>query len=235
MSEPRTVVVTGGARGIGLACADAFVAAGDQVAVLSRSSTTTTHPCFLCDVADHNAVDEAFAKIEADLGKVSIVVANAGVTRDGLLARMSPDDWQAVVDINLTGAFNVARRAIGPMMRARWGRLVFVSSVSAYVGSAGQANYAASKAGVIGFARAVAREYAARGITANVVAPGPIDTDMTDALTDSQREAMLAAVPAGRFGTTAEVAAAVQFLASPEAAFINGAIVPVDGGLGMGN
>lgn len=235
MSEPRTVVVTGGARGIGLACADAFAAAGDRVAVLSRSSTTTAHPCFLCDVADHTAVDEAFAKVEAEIGKVSIVVANAGVTRDGLLARMSPDDWQAVVDTNLTGAFNVARRAIAPMMRARWGRLVFVSSVSAYVGSAGQANYAATKAGVIGFARAIAREYASRGITANVVAPGPIDTDMTTALTDAQRDGMLAAVPAGRFGTAAEVAATVQFLASPEAAFINGAIVPVDGGLGMGN
>ncbi|MGI8661735.1 MAG: 3-oxoacyl-ACP reductase FabG [Acidimicrobiales bacterium] len=232
--EPRTVLVTGGARGIGLACAQRFAAGGDRVAVLTRSSTTDAFACFPCDVADHGAVDEAFAKVEAELGRVEVVVANAGITRDGLLARMSPADWQAVIDTNLTGSFNVARRAIAGMMKARWGRLVFVSSVGAYVGPAGQANYAATKAGVIGFARAVAREYGGRGITANVVAPGPIETDMTAALDETQRAALRATVPVGRFGTVEEVASAVAFLASPSAAYITGAVIPVDGGLGMG-
>ena len=179
-------------------------------------------------------MDEAFAKVEADLGPVQVLVSNAGVTRDTLLARMKDDDWNAVLDANLTGAFHVARRAIAPMMKARWGRIVFLSSVGAYIGAPGQANYAASKAGLIGLARSIAREYATRNITANVVTPGPISTDMTAGLNDAWREKTEAAVPIGRFGTPAEVAAAVSFLASEDAAFITGVVLPVDGGLGMG-
>lgn len=235
MTEPRTVLVTGGARGIGLACARAFGAAGDRVAVLSRSTTTDEFPCVTCDVADAAAVDDAFSKVEAEVGKVQVVVSNAGITRDTLLARMKDADWHDVLDTNLTGAFHVARRAIGPMMKARWGRLVFVSSVGAYLGAPGQTNYAATKAGLIGFARSIAREYGGRGITANVVTPGPIETDMTTALGDDWRERIGGQVPVGRFGTAEEVAAAVRFLASDEAAFITGAVLPVDGGLAMGN
>lgn len=233
--EPRTVVVTGGAKGIGLACARAFATIGDRVAVLSRSSSVEDLLCITCDVSDASSVDEAFGKVEAEMGKAEVVVANAGITRDVLLARMTADDWRSVLDTNLTGAFNVARRAIGPMMKARWGRLVFVSSVGAYMGSPGQANYAATKAGMIGLARSIAREYASRGITSNVVTPGPIDTDMTNGLGGEWRDRTLAAVPVGRFGTTDEVAATVRFLASDEAAYITGAVVPVDGGLGMGH
>jgi NAD(P)-dependent dehydrogenase (short-subunit alcohol dehydrogenase family) len=229
------VLVTGGTRGIGLACARAFAVNGDRVAVLSRSTSTGEFPCFECDVADAASVSETFEKVEADMGKVQVVVSNAGITRDTLLARMSDKDWQDVIDANLTGAFHVARRAIGPMMKARWGRLVFVSSVGAYLGAPGQTNYAASKAGLIGFARSIAREYGSRGITANVVTPGPIETDMTNTLGDDWRDRVATSVPVGRFGTSEEVAAAVRFLASPEAAFITGAVVPVDGGLAMGH
>jgi 3-oxoacyl-[acyl-carrier protein] reductase len=229
------VVVTGGTRGIGLACARAFAADGDRVAVLARSSTTDEFPCFSCDVSDAVAVDEAFSKVEAELGRAAVVISNAGVARDTLLVRMKDEEWREVIDTSLTGAFNVARRAIPSMMKARWGRLVFVSSVAGHIGTPGQANYAAAKAGLVGFARSVAREYASRGITANIVAPGPIDTEMTTSLDDAWREQALGAVPAGRFGTPHEVAAAVRFLASSDAAFITGAVLPVDGGLGMGH
>jgi len=235
VTEPRTVLVTGGTRGIGLACARTFAVGGDRVAVLSRSTSTDEFPCFACDVASADSVNETFDKIEAELGKVQVVVSNAGITRDTLLARMSDKDWHDVLDANLTGAFHIARRAIGPMMKARWGRLVFISSVGAYLGAPGQTNYAATKAGLIGFGRSIAREYGSRGITANIVTPGPIDTDMTTTLGADWRDRVAGQIPVGRFGTSEEVAAAVRFLASDEAAFITGAVVPVDGGLAMGN
>jgi 3-oxoacyl-[acyl-carrier protein] reductase len=228
-------VITGGARGIGLACSRAFAAAGDRVAALSRSSSTEEFLCIPCDIGDPGQVDAAFSKVEGELGAAQVVVANAGVTRDTLLARMSEDDFRTVLDTNLVGAFRVARRAIGPMMRARWGRLVFVSSVVALSGGPGQANYAASKAGLVGLARSIAREYGSRNITANVVAPGPVATDMLDAVGELRVAEIKDQVPAGRLGTPEDVAAAVRFLASEEAGYITGAVVPVDGGMGMGH
>ena len=234
-TDPRVVVVTGGTRGIGLACARLFASGGDRVAVLSRSTTTNEFPSFTCDVVDAAAVDDAFGKVEAELGRVQVVVSNAGLARDTLLVRMKDEEWREVLDTSLTGAFNVTRRAIPSMMKARWGRLVFVSSVGAFVGSPGQTNYAASKAGLVGFARSIAREYGSRGITANVVAPGPIETEMIASLGDDWRDRMVGQIPVARVGTSEEVAAAVRFLASDEAAFITGAVVPVDGGMAMGN
>ncbi len=236
-AQGRVVLVTGGNRGIGLATASAFADAGHRVAVTYRSTPPDDDRflCVPCDVSDTAQVDAAFDKVEAELGPVEILVANAGMTRDGLVLRMGDDDFTDVVDTNLTGAFRVSRRAVKSMMRARWGRIVMLSSIVGTAGQAGQANYAASKAGLVGLARSLAREFASRNITVNVVAPGPIATDMTGALTDDQRAAMSEATPLGRFGTPDEVAATIAFLASDAAGYITGAVIPVDGGLGMGS
>ena len=233
---PRTVLITGGSRGIGLGCARAFAAAGHRVAVTS-SSTPVDEAGLLtvkCDVTDPDQVEAAVSQIEDQLGPVEVLVANAGITRDGLLVRMSEDDFETVVATNLTATWRLAKRVVPKMMKARWGRIIVVSSVGAYIGAPGQANYASSKAGLIGLARSIAREYGPRGITANVVAPGPIATDMLDQMPEDKRAALGAQVPVGRIGTVEEVAAAVTFLASDPAAYITGAVVPVDGGLGMG-
>jgi 3-oxoacyl-[acyl-carrier protein] reductase len=232
----RSVLITGGNRGIGLAIARAFAEAGDAVTVTSRAGTAPDGLfAVACDVTDQDSVDTAFAAAEERNGPVQILVANAGITQDTLVLRMSDDDWDRVLETNLTGAFRVARRASRSMLRGRWGRLLFVSSVVGLSGSAGQVNYAASKAGLVGLARSLARELGSRAITANVVAPGFVDTDMTAALGDARREEILAQVPLARYATTDEVAAVVRFLASDEAAYITGAVVPVDGGLGMGH
>lgn len=234
----RVVLITGGSRGIGLACARRFAAQGDQVAVTYVSSPPPADLDALalrCDVTDPAQVDAAFGAVEEELGKVQVLVANAGVTRDGLLLRMSEDDFSTVLDTNLSGAYRVARRAASGMVRARWGRMIFVSSVVGMLGSAGQVNYAAAKAGLVGLARSIARELASRGITANVVAPGPVETDMTAALDEQRRAELAAVVPLGRFAQPHEIAAVVTFLASDEAGYVTGALLPVDGGLGMGH
>ncbi|MET0904102.1 MAG: 3-oxoacyl-ACP reductase FabG [Acidimicrobiales bacterium] len=232
----RTVLVTGGSRGIGLGCARAFAATGHRVAVTS-SSTPVDEDGLLtvkCDVTDPDQVEAAVREVEDKLGAVEVLVASAGITRDGLLVRMSEDDFEAVIATNLTATWRLAKRVVPKMMKARWGRIIVVSSVGAYIGAPGQANYAASKAGLIGLVRSIAREYGPRGITANVVAPGPIATDMLDGMPEDRRAALAAQLPVGRIGTVDEVAAAVSFLASEPAAFITGTVLPVDGGLGMG-
>ena len=236
-TETRTVLVTGGSRGIGLATARLFADRGHRVAVTSRAGAPDDDRLLwvACDQADSDAVDAAYQAIEAELGPVEVLVANAGITRDQLVLRMSDEDFAAVVDTNLNGAYRMAKRAARPMLRARWGRLIFVSSVVGLLGSAGQVNYAASKAGLVGMARSLARELGSRSITANVVAPGPVATEMFGALSEEQQSAITDAVPLGRVADPAEVAAAVAFLASEGGAYITGAVIPVDGGLGMGH
>ncbi|MDQ2583884.1 beta-ketoacyl-ACP reductase [Saccharothrix yanglingensis] len=232
----RSVLVTGGNRGIGLAIALAFAAQGDKVAVTHRGSGAPEGLLGVkCDVTSSSEVDAAFAEVEAVHGPVEVVVANAGMTDDTLLLRMTDEQFGRVLDANLTGAFRVAQRASRGMLKKRYGRIVFISSVVGHMGGAGQVNYAASKAGLVGVARSIARELGSRNITANVVAPGFITTDMTDALPEERRKQILAQVPAGRYGTTDEIAAAVTFLASDAAAYVTGAVLPVDGGLGMGH
>ncbi len=236
MTTPRTVLVTGGNRGIGFAIAEEFVAQGHRVAVTARSGqgpegTLTV----VADVTDADSIDAAFTTVEAELGPVEVVVANAGITKDGLLMRMTEDDFTSVVDTNLGGAFRVVKRASRGMLKARFGRIVLVSSVVGLYGGPGQANYAASKAGLVGFARSLTRELGARGITANVVAPGFVETDMTAVLPEAQQAEYKKSIPAGRYGTTAEVAKTITWLAGDDAAYISGAVIPVDGGLGMGH
>ncbi len=236
MSADRVVLVTGGNRGIGRAIAERFVSDGYRVAVTARSGegpegTLTVR----ADVTDAAAIDAAFTEVEQKLGPVEVVVANAGITKDTLLMRMSEDDFDSVVATNLGGSFRVVKRASKGMLRARFGRVILISSVVGLYGSAGQVNYSASKSALVGFARSLTRELGGRGITANVVAPGFIETDMTAELPEETQKQYKASIPAGRFATPDEVAAAVVWLAGDDAAYISGAVIPVDGGLGMGH
>ena len=235
-NQPRSVLVTGGNRGIGRAIAEAFIAQGDQVAVTTRSGGAPDGALDLrCDITDADAVEAAFKAAEEAHGPVEVLVANAGITHDTLLLRMSDDDWASVIDTNLTGSFRLAKRASKGMLRLRRGRIIFISSVVGLLGSPGQVNYAASKAGLVGMARSIARELGSRSITANVVAPGYVETDMTAVLTDEQREAIKGQVPLARYAAPEEVASAVTWLAGDGAAYVTGAVIPVDGGLGMGH
>ena len=228
--------MTGGNRGIGRAIAEAFVANGDQVAITYRSGEPPEGVLAVkCDVTDPDSVEAAFIEVEAAHGPVEVLVANAGVTADTLVLRMSEDDWSKVIETNLTGSFRVAKRAAKGMLRLRRGRLIFISSVVGLLGSAGQLNYAASKAGLVGMSRSLARELGSRSITANVVAPGFVETDMTDVLPEETKAKYQGQIPLGRFATTAEVASVVEWLASDGAAYVTGAGIPVDGGLGMGH
>jgi 3-oxoacyl-[acyl-carrier protein] reductase len=233
--EGRIVFVTGGNRGIGKAIATAFAAAGDQVVVTSRSGPVPGLRTVACDVTDDEAVDAAVGQVEDELGPVEVLVANAGVNDDKLLLQMGTESFARVLDANLVGAFRVVRRALPKMLRAKKGRVVLISSVVALTGASGQANYAASKAGLIGFGRSLARELGSRNITVNVVAPGFIETDMTAVLPDARRNDILAQVPLKRFGRPEEVAGVVQWLASDAATYVTGSVIPVDGGLGMGH
>ncbi|KQX06948.1 MULTISPECIES: beta-ketoacyl-ACP reductase [unclassified Leifsonia] len=236
MSTPRTVLVTGGNRGIGFAIAEEFVRQGHRVAVTARSGSGPEGSLTVqADVTDSASVDAAFTAIEAELGPVEVVVANAGITRDTLLMRMSDEDFETVIDTNLTGSFRVVKRASKGMLKARYGRIVLISSVVGLYGGPGQANYSASKAGLVGFARSITRELGGRGITANVVAPGFIETDMTAELPEATQADYKKSIPAGRFATPNEVAKVVAWIAGDDAGYISGAVIPVDGGLGMGH
>jgi len=233
---PRSVLVTGGNRGIGRAIAESFVANGDDVAITYRSGEPPDGPLAVrCDVTDPESVDAAFADVEEAHGPVEVLVANAGITQDTLLLRMSDDDWSSVVETNLTGSFRVARRAAKGMLRLRRGRIVFISSVVGLLGSAGQVNYAASKAGLVGMARSLARELGSRSITANVVAPGFVETEMTAVLPEEKKAEYKAQIPLRRYATVEEVASSVLWLTSEGAGYVTGAVIPVDGGLGMGH
>lgn len=228
--------MTGGNRGIGRAIAEAFLANGDQVAVTTRNGGAPEGALDVrCDITDPAAVEAAFVTIEAAHGPVEVLVANAGITADTLVLRMSEEAWSSVIDTNLTGSFRLAKRATKGMLRLRRGRIIFISSVVGLLGSAGQVNYAASKAGLVGMARSLARELGSRSITANVVAPGFVETDMTAVLTDEQRAAIKTQVPLGRYAAPEEVASVVTWLAGDGAAYVTGAVIPVDGGLGMGH
>ena len=235
-TTPRSVLVTGGNRGIGRAIAEAFLAQGDKVAVTTRSGGAPEGALDVrCDVTDPAAVEAAFAAVEEAHGPVEVLVANAGITHDTLVLRMSEEAWGSVIDTNLTGSFRLAKRAAKGMLRLRRGRIIFISSVVGLLGSAGQVNYAASKAGLVGMARSLSRELGSRSITTNVVAPGFIDTDMTAVLSDEQKQGIRTQVPLGRYGDPTEIASAVTWLASDGAAYVTGAVIPVDGGLGMGH
>lgn len=232
----RVVLVTGGNRGIGRTIAEQMVAAGHRVAVTSRSGDAPAGTLAVsADVTDGESMDAAFAAVEEEYGPIEVVVANAGITADNLLMRMTDDEFSSVIDTNLGGSYRTARRAITNMIRGKWGRIILISSVSGLYGVAGQANYSSSKAGLVGLARSITREVGSRGITANVVAPGFIRTDMTDALPEKQQKEYLQSIPAKRFAEADEVAKVVAWIASDDAAYISGAVIPVDGGLGMGH
>lgn len=236
MTTARTVLITGGNRGIGYAIAQHFLDEGHRVAVTARSGEGPTGSLTVrADVTDGGSLDQAIEQVEAALGPIEVLVANAGITRDTLVMRMSDEDFEEVVNTNLTGVFRVVKRAIKSMIRGRFGRVILIGSVVGLYGSAGQVNYSSTKSALVGFARSLTRELAGRGITSNVVAPGFIETDMTAQLTEQQRETYLGAIPAGRFASAQEVAAVVAWLATDHAAYISGAVIPVDGGLGMGH
>lgn len=236
MDTKRTVLVTGGNRGIGFSIAEAFISSGHRVAVTARSGSGPTGCLTVkADVTDGDSLDAAIQEVEEKLGPIEVLVANAGITRDTLLMRMTDEDFETVIDTNLTGSFRVVKRAIKSMIKQRFGRVILISSVVGLYGSPGQINYSASKSALVGFARSLTRELGSRGITANVVAPGFIETDMTAALPAEQQAEYKRNIPAGRFASPAEVASVVEWLASDSAAYITGAVIPVDGGLGMGH